>query len=135
MSTEQIGFYELPSTPKDRQRLLDAIENCRKAKVRIASEQTYISDTVKTFAKEFGIKTADLNKLIADRAKGTYGETVQKADVYQDLYESLFPNSKPKPVEAEHEADNGDVAQSQVVAQRQAETDAELDKLFGAVTA
>jgi len=91
--SERIGFYELPSTPKDRQRLLDAIENCRQALVRVKSEQDYIKDTVKEFAKEFDIKGADLNRLINDRAKGTFGQSVQKADIYQDLYEALYANS------------------------------------------
>lgn len=128
MSTEQVGFYEIPSTPADRQKLLQGIENCRAAKVRIISEQGYISDTVKELAKEFGIKAADINRLIADRAKGTYGETVKKADVYQDLYESLFPNSKAEAA-ADAKDEEKDVAPAKTAADLGASDEA-LDALF-----
>lgn len=94
MSTEQIGYYQIPSVPADRQKLLTAIENCRQAQVRIASEQTFVAETLKEIGKEFDIKSADLRRLVTDRAKGTFTNTVQKADIYQDLYESLFPNTK-----------------------------------------
>lgn len=123
MSVEQVGFYQIPNTPGDRQKLLQSIENCRAAQVRIASEQAYISDTLKELSKEFGIKGPDLRRLVTDRAKGSYGETVKKADIYQDLYESLFPNSK-----AEAAADRQDAAPAET-AESNGET-TELDDLF-----
>lgn len=129
MSTEQIGFYEIPNNPADRQRILNAIENCRAAKVRILSEQTFISDTVKEIAKDFGIKAADLNKLINDRSKGTFGESVTKAERYQDLYESLFPNSLPE-AKAEMEDEEEAPRNADFLAQK----DEELDAMFSGAT-
>ncbi|AVO22880.1 transcriptional regulator [Erwinia phage vB_EamM-Bue1] len=127
MSTEQIGFYEIPNAPGDRQKLLQGLENCRAAQIRIISEQTFIADTIKELAKEFDIKGADLRKLVTDRAKGTYGNTVQKADIYQDLYESLYPNSKADA--AADVADAQDAAPAKTAADLE-QSDEQLDALF-----
>lgn len=125
MSVEQVGFYEVPNAPGDRQKLLQGIENCRAAQVRIASEQAFISDTIKELAKEFGIKGSDLRRLVADRAKGSYGETVKKADIYQDLYEALFPNAK-----AEAAADQQDDTAPAKTAADLEQADDDLNAMF-----
>lgn len=94
MSVEQVGFYELPSDPKSRQLLLDTIENCRQALVRIDSENEYIKEALKEVSQITGIKVSDLRKVAVDRAKGTYSKTVETSEKYQDLYESLFKPEK-----------------------------------------
>lgn len=99
MSVEQIGFYELPSDPETRRKLMGAIENCRAATVRIKSEQTYITETLGEIAKETGIKASDLRKVVNDRAAGTYSKTIETSAKYQDLYETLFPNAAPDKAE------------------------------------
>lgn len=95
MSVEQIGFYEIPNDPNLRKQLMDTIENCRAARVRIASEQTYINDALSVISKATGIKSGDLRKVVGDRARDGYKETIDKNAIYQDLYESLFPNAAP----------------------------------------
>lgn len=95
MSTEQIGFYEIPKDPKLRKLLTDTIENCRAAQVRIKSEQTYMTDALSEVAKATGIKATDLRKVVSDRASDGYKKTIENSAKYQDLYESLFPNAAP----------------------------------------
>lgn len=95
MSVEQIGFYALPSDPESRRKMMQVIENCRAAQVRIKSEQTFVSEALAELAKDTGIKAADLRKVVTDRANGTYQKTIETSEKYQDLYESLFPNAKP----------------------------------------
>ena len=95
MSIEQIGFYDIPKDPKLRQELMDTIENCRAATVRIKSEQTYITDALSAIAKATGIKAADLRKVVTDRAQDSYKKTIENSEKYSDLYESLFPNAAP----------------------------------------
>ena len=96
MSVEQIGFYQLPSDPESRRKMMQTIENCRAAQIRIKSEQTFVTDAIAALAKETGIKATDLRKVVADRAAGTYAKTIESSEKYQDLYESLFPNAAPK---------------------------------------
>lgn len=95
MSVEQIGFYQLPSDPEARRKLKQVIENCRAAQIRIKSEQTFVTEALSALAKETGIKSTDLRKVVTDRAAGTYVKTIENSEKYQDLYESLFPNSAP----------------------------------------
>ena len=95
MSTEQIGFYDIPSDPKLRQELMDTLENCRASVVRVQSEREYIKEALKEIAKKTGIKARDLKKVVTDRAKGSYSKTIETSEKYQDLYESLFPNAAP----------------------------------------
>lgn len=95
MSVEQIGFYQLPSDPEQRRKMMQVIENCRAAQIRIKSEQTFVTDALAQLAKETGIKAVDLRKVVTDRAAGTYTKTIESSEKYQDLYESLFPNAKP----------------------------------------
>ena len=40
MSVEQIGFYQLPSDPKLRQKMMQTLENCRAAQIRIKTIET-----------------------------------------------------------------------------------------------
>lgn len=95
MSVEQIGFYALPSDPEARRKMMQVIENCRAAQVRIKSEQTFVTEALAELAKETGIKAVDLRKVVTDRANGSYAKTIETSEKYQDLYESLFPNAKP----------------------------------------
>lgn len=95
MSVEQIGFYEIPKDPKLRQELMDTIENCRGAVTRIKSEQAYITDALTAIAKATGIKSADLRKVVMDRANQTFSKTIETSEKYQDLYASLFPKDVP----------------------------------------
>lgn len=96
MSVEQIGFYEIPKDPKERQELMDTIENCRAAVNRIKSEQTYITDALGAIAKKTGIKAVDLRKVVMDRANQTFSKTIETSEKYQDLYASLFPKDVPE---------------------------------------
>lgn len=95
MSVEQIGFYELPSDPETRRELMQTIENCRAAQIRIKSEQTFVSEALAEIAKKTGIKAADLRKVVTDRAAGTFSKTIETSEKYQELYVSLFPNAIP----------------------------------------
>ncbi|AFO10274.1 transcriptional regulator [Salmonella phage Vi01] len=95
MSVEQIGFYQLPSDPKLRQKMMQTLENCRAAQIRIKSEQTFVTEALAELAKETGIKAVDLRKVVTDRAGGTYTKTIETSAKYQDLYESLYPNAAP----------------------------------------
>ncbi|ECW1086612.1 hypothetical protein allotria_127 [Salmonella phage allotria] len=95
MSVEQIGFYQLPSDPKLRQKMMQTLENCRAAQIRIKSEQTFVTEALAELAKETGIKAVDLRKVVTDRAAGTFSKTIETSEKYQDLYSSLFPNDVP----------------------------------------
>ena len=76
MSIEQIGFYDIPSDV--REKLLDVIEECRKSKVRILSENDYIKEALKELRPNGGSSMHDRMKRVEARVDEIYSVIISK---------------------------------------------------------
>lgn len=93
MSTVEQPEIIVPSSPADRKALQDAIIEMNKSLFRVASEQEYITETLKSLKEKFGIDTKWLRKMLMDFHKDQFDKTVKEADEYAEMFEIIMLKS------------------------------------------
>lgn len=79
----------LPSSPADRQKIRNAIDEISKSMTRIDAERDLILETVKEICKTYTLPRRAFRKLVGVIHKNTFNEEVASHEEFETLYESL----------------------------------------------
>lgn len=82
--------YTLPSSPKDRQRIKDAIIEASNQLLLIEGARETINTTRKDLKTDLELPPALFNEMLQAYHRQTYGEKVAKQEAFQEVYSVLF---------------------------------------------
>jgi hypothetical protein len=80
---------QLPSSPADRQKIKNAIDEISKSMTRIEAERDLILETVKDTCKNFTLPRRAFRKLVSVYHKQTFNEECASHEEFETLYETL----------------------------------------------
>lgn len=73
--------------------ILEGIKICVDSKVRIASENELIKETLKSLKDEYSITKKQLTKLVNVAFKQNYETEIAEQEEFQELYEKIIKNA------------------------------------------
>ena len=89
------NFGILPSSPEDRKRLVDCINEVVGAMTRKQGEATFISEATKEIGKSLKIKPAKIRSLASRVYKGDSIKRVETTSEEQAVLEILYKTQQP----------------------------------------
>lgn len=104
MSTVEQVEIIVPSSPVDRKAIQDGIKEMSNSMSRIASEQEYITETLKSLKEKYGIDTKWLRKALTDFHKDQFDKTVKEADEYAEMFEIIMLKTHNQNMEGDEQA-------------------------------
>lgn len=79
----------LPSSPADRQKIKDAMQEISNSMTRIEGERGYIVDTVKEICKTYQLPNRAFRKLVTVYHKQNFNEECASHEEFEALYGTL----------------------------------------------
>lgn len=77
------------SSPADRKKIRDALQEASNSMTRISAERDLIKDIVKDVADNYQLSKKHVNKMIRVYHKQNFTEEVQTNDEFEQLYEEV----------------------------------------------
>lgn len=77
------------SSPADRKKIRDALQEASNSMTRISAERDLIKDIAKDIADNFQLSKKHVNKMIRVYHKQNFTEEVQTNDEFEQLYEEV----------------------------------------------
>lgn len=84
-------------TEKDRKVISDALQEADASMTRIAGERELIKETVKKVEEETGLSAKLMRRMIKVHHKASYQSDLQDDKEFENLYDAIVINAKPKP--------------------------------------
>lgn len=108
MSTESTGEYILPSTPKDRKRIKDALEEIVVQLIHKSNADGQVKAILETLKEELEVPPKIAKKLATvlykEREKGNeFDKLSLEHESFETAFETLFRNDNPADDDADEE--------------------------------
>lgn len=84
------GNIIIPSSPADRKKLKDGVDQIVNALTRMDSEKEYIKETLAELEEKFDIKKKFLRKMAVDQHKAKFDDDRSEREDYEDLFEQIM---------------------------------------------
>lgn len=81
--------FALPSSPEDRKRIKNAIDEMSKSMTRIEAERDLIKETVKTICDDFELPKKAFRKMARTYHKQNFQDEQLAHEEFETLYEEL----------------------------------------------
>ena len=84
-----VTSFIIPSSPADRKKIMDAMNEVSACKTRIEGEREYIKETIDMLSKDFKIPKKHLNRLAKVIHKQNFAEEQSQDEEFQTLVEAV----------------------------------------------
>lgn len=84
-----VTSFIIPSSPTDRKKIMDAMNEVSACKTRIEGEREYIKETIDMLSKDFKIPKKHLNRLAKVVHKQNFAEEQSQDEEFQTLVEAV----------------------------------------------
>lgn len=81
--------FPLPSSPDDRRKIKEAMDEISKSMTRIEAERDYILEAVKDVCKTYNLPRRAFRKLVSVYHKQTFNEEIASHEEFETMYEEL----------------------------------------------
>lgn len=78
------------SSPEDRKKIREMLQEVSNSMTRIAGEKDYIREALKEFSKQYEIPKRTLNKMAKIYHKQSYNLEQQEFEEFETLYETIL---------------------------------------------
>jgi hypothetical protein len=89
---EPVGFV-MPSSPEDRKKIMDAMNEISAAMTRKEGESSYIKETINDLYDKFKIPKKMLNRFARDNHKSNFREGLSVDSDYETFVGTLVPTA------------------------------------------
>lgn len=84
-----INTFVMPSSPDDRKKIMDAMDEISACMTRIEGEKSYIKETIADLHEKFDIPKKMLNRFAKCHHKQSYHEELGADDEFETLCQTL----------------------------------------------
>lgn len=95
--TDIDSSYVLPSSPEDRKKIKNAVEEISIALGNIADKRSYIKDVVNDMHSKYSIPKKLVNKLAKTHQKRNYDEISEESELFSLFYEEVIDKQSVAP--------------------------------------